>query len=126
MSQLLDTVLLLVLVVFGLAIPTVCGVMIGLRHADDERRRLRRHLGDVRAERDGALRALAVIGQVQTNPPRTAGLAPVAPETLATSPVRVLRRLSAVVDSDDHSRGGPVSAGRPVVIGGVDEADGSR
>lgn len=129
MSLLHLIVVTLLRLLFGLVvvgIPALCGAAIALNWDRDRRRQLRLKVTRLTDERNGALRALAVIGQVQTNPPAPTHLMPVSPDALATSPVRVLRRLSAVVDIDHRGNGGPVSSGRPVVVGDAGEADGSR
>lgn len=104
MSALLNVLLWLLYGLVGVAVPAVLGAVVALNWTRQDRIRLRHRARRLEAERDGALRALAVIGQVRTNPPRASALAPVPPGQLATSPVRVLRPPLAVV---------PDQAGQP-------------
>jgi hypothetical protein len=94
----LKSLLLLVVGSAIVAIPALCGAAIALNWSRADRVELRKRARHLEHQRDGALQALAVIGQVRTNDPGHA-LAPTAPDRLPTSPVRVLRpRLAAVVD----------------------------
>lgn len=104
MSLLFDALFYVIIGVFGIALPAVCGAVIALNRTRSERHRLRGRLRRVEAERDGALEALAVIGQVRTNPPAATGFAPVPPGSLATSPVRLVRPPSADSRSARSSR----------------------
>lgn len=94
--MLLRALLYLLFAAVAVGIPAVLGAVIALNWTKADRLRHRARAHRLEQERDGALRALAVIGQVRTNhAART--LAPVPPESLATSPVRVLRPPLAAV-----------------------------